>query len=63
MLPAGLIGDEGLFRFTKPDPQVSLQNGATFTTLEFITAMGAATDENNLDKIDGVAPSGAGDCS
>jgi len=56
VLPTGEIGDEGLFRFSNPDPQVSLQNGAIFTTAEFITAMGAASDENNLDKIDGVAP-------
>ncbi len=48
-LPTGQIGNVGLFRFTKSDPQVSLQNGATFTTLEFITATGAAAVENNLD--------------
>ena len=56
VLPTGEIGDEGLFTLTKPDPQVSLQNGASFTTDEFIAAIGAAADENNLDKIDGVAP-------
>ena len=55
-LPTGQVADEGLFRFTNPDPQVSLQNGATFTTAEFIAATGDAADENNLDKIDGVVP-------
>ncbi len=55
-LPTGQVGDEGLFWFTAEDPQVSLQNGATFTTGEFIFAEGDAADENNLDKIAGVAP-------
>jgi len=61
VLPTGEVGDEGLFRFTKADPQVSLQNGATFTTAGFFAAAGAAADENNLDKIDGVVPLGAAD--
>ena len=61
VLPTGQIGDEGLFRFGNPDPQVSLQNGATFTIQEFITATGAAADENNLDKIHNVLPLGAAD--
>ena len=56
VLPTGQIGDEGLFMFTRPDPQISLQNGATFTTPEFIDATGAARDENNLDKVWGVVP-------
>ena len=60
-LPTGQIGDEGFFSFMNPDPQVSLQNGATFTLLEFITATGAAADENNLDKIEGAGALGAGD--
>ena len=61
VLPTGQIGDEGLFRFTKPDPQVSLQNGAAFTIAEFVAATGAAANENNLDKIDGVVPLGGAD--
>ncbi len=61
VLPTGQVGDDGLFRFTKPDPQVSLQNGAVFTTAELIASAGAAADENNLDKIDGVAPLSAAD--
>jgi len=55
-LPTGQVGDEGLFRFSLPDPQRSLQNGATFTTQQFFDATGAASNENNLDKIDGVVP-------
>ena len=55
-LPTGQVGDEGLFRFTNPDPQTSLQNGAAFTIAEFFNASGAAADQANLDKIDGVAP-------
>ena len=61
VLPTGQVGDEGLFRFAKSDPQMSLQNGATFTTQEFIDASGLAADENNLDKVDGVAPLDADD--
>lgn len=60
-LPTGQRGDEGLFMFSNPDPQVSVQNGATFTTAEFIAAAGAAADENNLDKVDGVVPLGEAD--
>jgi hypothetical protein len=56
VLPTGQVGDEGLFTFTSPDLQVSLQNGAEFTIMEFIEASGAAEDENNLDKIEGVVP-------
>jgi hypothetical protein len=56
VLPTGQIGDEGLFMFANPDSQISLQNGATFSTGEFILATGLAADENNLDKIDGVVP-------
>jgi hypothetical protein len=56
VLPTGQVGDEGLFKFTQPDPQVSVQNGATFTIPEFIDATGAAANENNLDKIHGVVP-------
>jgi hypothetical protein len=59
VLPTGQVGDWGLFMFTNPDPQVSLQNGATFTIAQFINATGAAANENNLDKIDGVVPLGA----
>jgi len=55
-LPTGQTGDEGLFRFTSPDPQTSQQNGATFTMAELLTATGAASNENNLDKIDDVFP-------
>ena len=54
VLPTGKKGDEGLFRFINPDPQISEQNGATFTIQEFIFAQGEAADENNLDKISGV---------
>jgi hypothetical protein len=61
VLPTGQVGDEGLFMFTQPDLQVSRQNLATFTIAEFIEAAGAAADENNLDKIDGVLPLGAAD--
>jgi hypothetical protein len=61
VLPTGQTGDEGLFRFTKADPQLSLQNGATFSTQEFVTASGAAANENNLDKISGVKPLGMSD--
>ena len=60
-LPTGERGDEGLFRFANPDPQVSLQNGAQFTWYEFFTATGAAADENNLDKVAGVVPLGKRD--
>ena len=56
VLPTGQVGDEGLFRFTNPDPQQSQQGTAPFTIREFIFAAGAAGDENNLDKIDGVVP-------
>ena len=55
-LPTGEAGKEGLYRFSKSDPQVSLQNGATFTIAEFIAATGAAGNVDNLDKIDGVVP-------
>lgn len=61
VLPTGQVGDEGLFWFTMPDPQQSLQNGAMFTKQEFFTATGAAADENNLDKIAGVMPLTAAD--
>jgi len=56
VLPTGQVGDEGLFMFTQPDPQYSVQNGAEFTIMEFIDASGAAADENNLDKVEGVVP-------
>jgi hypothetical protein len=55
-LPTGQTGDEGLFRFTRQDPQVSLQNGAQFTVQQFIDAAGSAANENNLDKIRDVVP-------
>lgn len=55
-LSTGQIGDEGIFKFFKDDPQISDQNGAEFTKCEFITAQGAASDENNLDKIINVRP-------
>ena len=58
-LPTGQTGDEGLFRFTRDDPQVSNQNGATFTLQEFLAASGAAADENNLDKVAGVQALGS----
>ena len=58
VLPTGLVGDEALFRFGNPDPQVSLQGTPSFSTQEFITATGAAADENNLDKIVNVLPLG-----
>lgn len=64
VLPTGQVGDEGLFQFSTPGPQVtqvSLQNRATFTTQEFFDATGAASNENNLDKIDGVLPLSAAD--
>ncbi len=61
VLPTGQVGDEGLFRFTNPDPQMSEQNGATFTTQEFFAATGMAADENNLDKIAGTVPLGQAD--
>ena len=61
LLPTGELGDEGLFRFTKPDPQMSQDDGDSFTIQEFIFAAGAAGDENNLDKIDGVVPLDAAD--
>ncbi len=60
-LPTGQTGDAGLFKFTRPDPQRSQQNGATFTKKEFITATGAASNENNLDKVEGVKPLDAAD--
>lgn len=60
-LPTGQAGDAGLFRFSKADPQASLQNGAVFTAQEFIFAAGAAADENNLDKVDGVVPLSSAD--
>ena len=57
VLPTGEVEDEGLFRFTNPDPQRSQEDDAApFTIQEFIFAAGAAADENNLDKIDGVVP-------
>ena len=52
----GEVEDEGLFRFTNSDPQQSQDGGAPFTVQEFLFATGAAGDENNLDKIDGVVP-------
>lgn len=55
-LPTGQTGDEGLFRFSNPDPQRSQQNGATFTMTQLVTSTGAASNENNLDKIDDVIP-------
>jgi hypothetical protein len=61
VLSAGQVGDEGLFRFTGLDPQISQQNGASFTIQDFIFAEGAAVDENNLDKITGVVPLSAAD--
>ena len=61
VLPTGRVGDEALFRFGNPDPQVSLLGTPPFSIQEFITATGAAADEDNLDKIDGVVPLGAVD--
>ena len=61
VLPTGQIMDEGLFKLTSADPQVSEQNGASFTTGAFITATGAAADQSNLDKVTGVVPLGAAD--
>ncbi|MGH2573078.1 MAG: hypothetical protein ACRDGU_06315 [Actinomycetota bacterium] len=61
VLPTGQVGDEGLFMLTLPDPQISLQNGALFTTHELVTATGEASDENNLDKVDAVVPLGDAD--
>lgn len=58
-LPTGQAGDWGMFGLANPDPQVSLQNGATFTAGELGAAAGAAGDENNLDKVAGVKPLGA----
>ena len=60
-LPTGEVGDEGLFMLTAADPQTSLQGTPSFTTAELIAATGAASDENNLDKIVGVVPLGAAD--
>lgn len=60
VLPTGQVDDEGLFQFTNPDPQKG-EDGDDFTIQEFISATGAAKDENNLDKIDGVFPLGAAD--
>jgi len=57
-IPTGQVGDFGVFQFTHPEPQTSNQNGAQFTTEELISATCAASDENNLDKIDGVAALG-----
>jgi CSLREA domain-containing protein len=56
VLPTGKKGDEGLFQFTNPDLQISQQNGATFSLQEFIFAQGAASNENNLDKVSGIRP-------
>ena len=57
VLPTGEVGDEGLFKFTNPDPQSSEQDDSiAFTLQEFIFAAGDAADENNLDKINGVVP-------
>ncbi len=61
VLPTGEAGDEGLFMFTNPNPQMSQDGGAPFSIQDFIFATGAAADENNLDKIDGVVPLGAAD--
>ena len=64
-LPTGQVGDEGMFYFSNgSEDQHSQQNGATFTLQQFIHAdqsiwegeANPAYDENNLDKIDGVAP-------
>ena len=60
-LPTGQVEDEGLFRFTRPGQQTSLQNDATFTVAEFFSATEAASDESNLDKIAGVVPLGEAD--
>lgn len=61
MLPTGRVADEGLFMFTLPDPQMSAQNGATFTLSQFFFGTGAVANENNLDKIKGVRPLTAAD--
>ena len=54
VLPTGQLGDEGLFKLTNADPQVSAQTPlATFTTQELFDSTGNAADENNLDKIIG----------
>ena len=55
-LPTGQHDNAGLFRFTLPDPQLNLKNDVEFTIYEFITATGAAADENNLDQVAGVVP-------
>jgi hypothetical protein len=60
-LPTGQVGDYGMFQFTNPDPQTSNQNGAQFTTQELIGGTCAASNENNLDKIDGVKALGSAD--
>ena len=57
-IPTGQEGDFGMFQFTNPDPQTSNQNGAQFTTQELIDGSCATADENNLDKIDGMAALG-----
>lgn len=57
-LPTGQVGDYGMFQFTNPDPQTSNQNGAQFTTRELIASSCETADENNLDKIDGLAAMG-----
>lgn len=57
-LPTGQVGDEGLFRFTRPDPQLSNQNGTTFTIAQLVASTGPAGNENNLDKLDDVIPMG-----
>lgn len=58
VLPTGEFEDEGLFKFTKDNPQKSKDNddAKTFTVQEFIFAAGAAAKEDNLDKIEGVLP-------
>ena len=57
ILPTGQEGDEGLYKFTNADPQVSDQTPSkTFTTQELFDSTGNTADENNLDKILGVRP-------
>jgi hypothetical protein len=55
-IETGQTGDEGVFRFTRADPQVSAQNGAQFTAQQYFNGTGTAANENNLDKIRDVFP-------
>lgn len=71
VLHSGQLGDEGFFYFSREDPQVSNQNGSTFTKkelMEFCYEWDVSgencidqMDENDLDKVAAVRAMGQSD--